>query len=80
MDVLLQLRQEYAAAFLDDIFIHYESLERHLVWLQGVLMELRWAGNESFSNSSTRKTLTFLHFYIFIIIISSAYNNQAWYI
>ncbi len=44
MDILLRPHQSYAAAYLDDVFVHSESWEDHLERLRRVLVELRRAG------------------------------------
>ena len=44
MDILLDGRQEYAAAYLDDLVIFSETWEEHLVHLRAVLRRLREAG------------------------------------
>ncbi|KAL0149631.1 hypothetical protein M9458_055158 [Cirrhinus mrigala] len=44
MDIILRPHQAYAAAYLDDLVVHSEAWEEHLVQLRRVLSELRRAG------------------------------------
>ncbi|KAI2644034.1 Retrovirus-related Pol polyprotein from transposon 17.6 [Labeo rohita] len=44
MDIVLRPHQAYAAAYLDDVVVHSEAWEGHLVRLRRVLSELRRAG------------------------------------